>query len=129
VTNRSSKRAKHLVQTLVKRHRGIKVGEVSLKEGEKLLSHCDWAVQATSLGLKAGDPPPLSLKNARPATLVVDLIYHRETALLKEARLRRLPRLDGLGMLLHQGALSFEHWTGRPAPLSAMRKALLRRLA
>lgn len=128
IANRSPGRAQRLVQSLVKRHQGIQLGWISLNEGEKLLSGCDWLVQATSLGLKIGDPAPLALKNAQPRTLVVDLIYHRETTLLKEARFHRLPHLNGSGMLLHQGALSFEYWTGRPAPLSAMRKALLSRL-
>jgi shikimate dehydrogenase len=128
VANRSSKRAGQLTQTISKHHRGIKVGSVSFKEGEKLLSKSDWVIQATSLGLKSSDPSPLSLKNARRSTLIVDLIYHRETALLKEAKRLRLPHLNGIGMLLHQGALSFERWTGRRAPSEAMKRALLGRL-
>jgi shikimate dehydrogenase len=85
-------------------------------------------VQATSLGLEIGDPSPFSLARARKTSFVVDLIYHRETAFLREARRRRLPSLGGVGMLLHQGALSFEYWTGQKAPVSVMRKALLDRL-
>jgi shikimate dehydrogenase len=124
VANRSADRALSFVRSLIQRHRGLEVRAVPLNEGEKLLNRCDWMVQATPIGLKAGDPSPFSLKNAPLSTLVVDLIYHRETALLKEARRLRLPHLNGKGMLLHQGALSFEYWTGRPAPLRAMRKAL-----
>jgi shikimate dehydrogenase len=101
---------------------------LGLKEGEKALSDCDWIVQATSLGLKEGDPSPLSLKKARSATWVIDLIYHRETEFLKEAGIRKLPFKNGLGMLLHQGALSFKLWTGQSAPLSDMKRALLRSL-
>lgn len=129
VANRSPARAQQLVRLLSKRHHRLKLGVASLREGENLLSRCDWVVQSTSLGLKPGDPATLSLRGARKGTLAVDLIYHRETAFLKEARRRGLPHLDGLGMLLHQGALSFEYWTGRKAPLKVMRHALERRLA
>jgi shikimate dehydrogenase len=56
---------------------------------------------------------------------VVDLVYRpRETSLLRAARERGLRAVDGLGMLLHQGAIAFEKWTGRQAPLAAMRSAL-----
>jgi shikimate dehydrogenase len=125
VANRSFSKAVQLVGKLSKRHRRIQSGALSLKEGERYLNQCDWVVQATSVGLKKGDPSPLHLKGARFGTLVVDLIYHRETAFLKEAQRLRLPNLGGLGMLLHQGALSFEYWTGQKAPLSVMHKALL----
>jgi shikimate dehydrogenase len=43
--------------------------------------------------------------------------------LLAEARARRAQCAGGLGMLVHQGALSFELWTGAPAPLDVMRRA------
>jgi len=64
--------------------------------------------------------------DALPASAsVVDLVYTpRETAVLAAARARGLHCVDGLGMLLHQGALAFEHWTGRTAPVEIMRAAL-----
>ncbi len=56
---------------------------------------------------------------------VVDLVYTpRETAVLAAARERGLRCVDGLGMLLYQGALAFELWTGRRAPIEIMRTAL-----
>jgi len=86
-------------------------------------------VQATSMGLKKGDGSPISLNRARPGTWVLDLIYHRETVFLKKAKRLSLPALGGWGMLLHQGALSFEFWTGRKAPLKEMKRVLLSQLA
>lgn len=129
IANRSSRRAHQLKKVLQRRHRHLAIQVAHLKEAEKIVSECDWVVQATSVGLKKGDASPLSLKNALRSTWAVDLIYHRETAFLREARNRRMPRLNGVGMLLHQGALSYEYWTGRKAPLTVMRKALLRNLA
>jgi len=56
---------------------------------------------------------------------VVDLVYKpRETAVLAAARSLGLTCVDGLGMLLHQGAMAFELWTHMPAPLEIMRAAL-----
>jgi shikimate dehydrogenase len=51
------------------------------------------------------------------------------TPLLAAARRAGLRTLPGAGMLLHQGALAFERWTGRTAPLDAMRAALRAALA
>ena len=87
----------------------------------------DLVVNATSLGLKPGDPSPLdekqfSLKRTRA---VYDLIYNpAETALLQAAKAAGCKTANGLGMLLHQGAKAFEIWTGKPAPLDVMRRAL-----
>ncbi len=129
ISNRNARKAGDLLRDLRKGFPRLQTGILSLKEGEKLLPDCDWIVQATSLGLKRGDSSPLSLKGARPGTLAVDLIYHRETEFLKEARRIKLSPRNGLGMLLHQGALSFELWSGLSAPLFHMQRALLQHLA
>jgi shikimate dehydrogenase len=87
----------------------------------------DLVVNATSLGLKADDASPLdesrfSLKKTRA---VYDLIYRpAETKLLAAAKAAGCQTANGLGMLLHQGAKAFEIWTGQPAPLAVMRRAL-----
>ncbi|MGH7739441.1 MAG: shikimate dehydrogenase, partial [bacterium] len=69
-----------------------------------------------------------SLKGAARSLWVADLIYHRTTAFLREAHICRLTALNGLGMLLHQGALAFEKWTGVRAPLKVMRQSILEHL-
>jgi len=87
----------------------------------------DLVLNATSLGLKSGDPSPLAEKqfSLRQARSVYDMIYNpAETALLKAAKAAGCRASNGLGMLLHQGAKAFEIWTGQPAPLDVMRRAL-----
>ena len=96
-----------------------------MEESGKVLGTRAWVVQTTSVGLKDGDPSPIPLDRVRRGTWVVDLLYHRETAFLKAARTRGAAAMGGLGMLLYQGALSLELWTGRKAPLEVMRRALL----
>jgi shikimate dehydrogenase len=58
------------------------------------------------------------------SSYVIDLVYTEgETPLLAAARERGVPTLDGLEILVAQGALSLELWTGRPAPIEVMRRA------
>ena len=52
--------------------------------------------------------------------VVCDLIYNRKTLLLQSAQKLGLRTIDGLGMLIHQGALSFQLWTGKTAPTKKM---------
>jgi shikimate dehydrogenase len=62
----------------------------------------------------------------RAGQIVCDLTYNpRETVLLKAAAAQGARTLDGTGMLVHQGALALEYWTGPPAPVEVMRAALL----
>lgn len=79
-------------------------------------------VNATSLGWHA-DATPLPDPPVGPGLLVYDMVY-RPTRLLRESAARGAQTLDGLGMLLRQGALAFTRWTGRAAPLEVMRAAL-----
>ncbi len=90
-------------------------------------SGVDLVLNATSLGLNAEDPPPFdearfSLGNAGAA---YDMIYRpAETPFLRQAKAAGCRTANGLGMLLHQGAKALEIWTGRPAPVDVMRRAL-----
>ncbi|MGN6359118.1 MAG: shikimate dehydrogenase [Thermomicrobiales bacterium] len=85
------------------------------------LAHADLLVNATGVGWHS-DVPPLApeLLDRLPAhALVYDLTY-RHTALLRQAEARGLATLDGLPMLVEQGALALELWTGREAPRRVM---------
>lgn len=87
----------------------------------------DLVVNATSLGMKSGDPLPFdgqkfSLKQAQA---VYDVIYRPAvTPLLVFAGAAGCRTANGLGMLVHQGAKAFEIWTGKTAPLTVMRQAV-----
>ncbi|NJK81241.1 MAG: shikimate dehydrogenase [Chloroflexaceae bacterium] len=87
-----------------------------------LLAESTLIVNATSLGWH-GDETPLPEARFSPGTLVYDMVY-RPTRLLHDAAAQGAHTLDGMGMLLRQGTLAFEHWTGQPAPLDVMRAAL-----
>jgi shikimate dehydrogenase len=70
-------------------------------------------------------PVPADLLASRMT--VSDIVYNpRRTKLLAEAEARGLRTHGGLGMFVYQGAYAFEYWTGRPAPVAAMREAVER---
>jgi shikimate dehydrogenase len=85
----------------------------------------DLVVQATPIGMKQSDTPLLTSEAFREGQVLFDLIYmYPETGIMKEAIAGGAQAANGLGMLLHQGARSFEIWTGTAPDTTAMRKAL-----
>ncbi len=79
-------------------------------------------VNATAVGLGRDDT--LDGLPLVDAGVVVDLVYGAERTPLARRGLERGARVvDGLEVLVRQGARSFERWTGRPAPLDIMRRA------
>ena len=87
-------------------------------------------VNATSVGMGGeGLPLPAELL-ARPPRVVVDLVYHPvQTPLLQAAGEAGARTVDGVGMLVQQGAVAFRLWTGVEAPIEAMNDAARRALA
>ena len=88
----------------------------------------DVVVDCTSVGMHPDTDvePVVPAEWLHEGQLVCDLTYNpRETVLLKAAAARGAATLEGTGMLVHQGAIAFEHWTGLPAPVETMRSALL----
>lgn len=84
-------------------------------------------VNATPAGMHKGEPPIRS-GGIKRSTFIYDLVYNRGTELLNEARKAGARSCGGLGMLLNQGAVAFELWTGKKAPLEVMRAALIKAL-
>ena len=85
----------------------------------------DLVIQATPIGMKPEDTPLLSKEAFREGQMLFDLIYmYPETGIMQEAIAAGAKAANGLGMLLHQGARSFEIWTGKKPDTKAMREAL-----
>lgn len=90
------------------------------------IANVDLVVNATPLGLHHADATPISARLLAPHLMVYDTVYSSgQTALVSTAVEAGARAANGLSMLLHQGALAFEIWFDRVAPLSVMRKALL----
>lgn len=90
------------------------------------LAKTDLIVNATSLGMKPNDARLLPADALLQRHLVFDMVYRADgrTPLLADAAAAGARTVDGLSLLLHQGAISFEHWFGHPAPLEVMREGL-----
>lgn len=85
----------------------------------------DLLVNATPIGLRETDSLPIDEKLLHKNLFVYDLIYNpRETKLISLAKKIGCKCANGLGMLLYQGMLSFEIWTGKSAPREVMEGAL-----
>ena len=91
----------------------------------------DILINATSLGLyPSTNRPPVDYKSIHSSMVVVDVIPNPPTTeFLAMAESRGARTLNGLGMLVNQGAIAFELWTGAPAPTDVMHQELARVLA
>ena len=88
--------------------------KIETEDINKKVSESDLIVNATPLGTHEGDPAPVDLDLLKEGMVVYDLVYARETELLKAAKQKELKCANGLGMLINQGALAFEIWTQKP---------------
>src|SRR5437016_7695942 len=89
------------------------------------MADVDLIVNATPLGLNRSDVAPIPARLLAPHHMVFDVVYGpSKTHLLRAADESGARAANGLSMLLHQGALAFEFWFERHAPIEAMRKAL-----
>jgi shikimate dehydrogenase len=119
VANRDDERARQLAQDL----HPAPVRPMRLDEDvlTRELPRAGLLVNATSLGWHPGETPiALQHLDLLPAGAVVADLTYRNTDLLLAAQARGLKTVDGLAMLVHQGARAFELWTGSPAPVMTM---------
>ena len=127
ILNRTVTKAESLSRDL-KRRLGVDVrfGGLSEVEKEEELKDADLLINATSVGMKPNENlSPVSPNLLKPDLTVFDLVYNPvETKLLKDAKKVGAKVVDGLSMLLFQGAAAFSIWTDRDPPLKVMREAL-----
>lgn len=98
------------------------------KDIQRSLRNCRLLVNASPVGMKEGDAAVIGKELLHKDLFVYDVVYNRETELIRNARSLGLPVSGGLGMLLYQGAHAFEFWTGRKAPIEVMKQALSKTL-
>jgi shikimate dehydrogenase len=131
--------ARAVVHALAQQGVSVKVWNRTMERARSLASDfgaeavqdlptADLLVNCTSVGL--ADPSstfkdlPVDADSLGVYACVVDLVYRAGgTGLLREAKRTGARTIDGIEILVHQGALSFERWTGRAAPLEIMRRA------
>ncbi|MEY2543994.1 MAG: shikimate dehydrogenase [Verrucomicrobiota bacterium] len=134
IANRSLDKAQKLAEELRDFFAGPKVlGPVARLQAIPLeepalrfqIGNVDLIVNATSLGLNRGDASPIPARLLQPHLMVYDTIYSAERTPFVSAAIEAGARAtNGLSMLLHQGALAFEIWFQREAPIEVMKRAL-----
>ncbi|OGV31291.1 MAG: shikimate dehydrogenase [Lentisphaerae bacterium GWF2_45_14] len=124
--NRTVSKAEELAAEITKAFPMVRTAVCSLGDESAVkdfLAESAVLIQCTSLGLKPDDPPPIRPELIPDGICFYDTIY-KNTVLIKYASEHGIRYADGRSMLLHQGARAFSIWTGLPAPVEVMRKAL-----
>jgi len=91
----------------------------------EVIKKCQLLVNASPVGMKEELGPIIDKRSLHKDLSVYDVVYNRETQLIKDTKSLGLPAVNGLGMLLYQGAEAFELWTKKKAPVEVMRNALM----
>ncbi len=123
IVNRSLVRAIDLAAATAANQPALRVRALALSDPavDEVVASCTLLINATALGWR-DDETPLPDPPVGTHCLVYDMVY-RETTLLRAAAARGARVRDGRGMLVEQGALAFERWTGHPAPRALMWQA------
>jgi len=133
VINRTPERAQRLAHDLneyARREVACATG-LDTRTAEEWVRSAEIVADSTDVGMhpRVDVPPVIPPEWIGPDQAVVDYTYNPpDTVLLRAARTRGAQTVTGIGMLVHQGALAWELWTGQPAPVEVMRRALLEAL-
>lgn len=131
LANRTESRAVELAVEFREKFRGVDIHTAPLEKEalRPLMREADIVVNTTSIGMMGRGGLDLPMEELPQHALVSDIVYRPlETDMIKKAVARGLKTHSGLGMLVRQGAITFELWTGMKAPLDAMRKAVMEEL-
>ena len=111
VVNRSVERAEELIERVTSHVRDVDAAAVPWTAAEDTVREADLVVNCTSLGMDPNDPSPVPEEWLRPEHVVFDMVYRADaTPLVREARAAGARALDGLGMLVRQGANAVDIW-------------------
>ncbi len=127
IANRTAGKAEALGREFAEKFPEIEIetSELRSEKTSELLASADILINCSSAGMGGNEPLDLQLEKFMGTFGVYDLVYKPLlTPLVARARELGIKAESGLGMLLYQGAKSFEIWTGGDAPIKVMKKAL-----
>ena len=115
----------------MKFHKNIIGKSLSAASIKKYLKESDMLINATNVGMKPNQNQSIVDSNLLTSNLtVMDIVYNPVgTKLLIAAKEAGARTINGIDMLIHQGAVSFELRTGKKAPLEVMKQAALKQLS
>lgn len=130
VANRTLSRATQLTTDLGHYYPQADLSAIALEAARLPLEETGLLVNTTLLGLDGETIQMVAMNRLPPHAIVYDIVYAPQTTpLLCAAEKQGLATLDGLGMLLHQGARAFKIWTQQTMPVARVKKRLLASLA
>jgi len=131
IANRTIKRAESLAKEFSEKFKGVDVRAIHLKRNtvKEYCRDADLIVNTTSLGMAGKGRLDVDADPLPQNAVVSDIVYTPlKTELLKSAEARGLKTHNGLSMLIRQGVLTFELWTGQKPPVEVMRGAAIEAL-
>lgn len=130
ILNRRLNRAKELARSVSRSSKDIAALKLDEANLAKAMEGAEVLVNATSVGMSPGTgETPLPARLLKPGLVVFDIVYNPvRTRLLREAEAAGARTISGIDMLVWQGAMAFEKWTGRKAPLELMKKEAIKAL-
>lgn len=132
VVARQPAKARQMADSLGPASRCVVTCHWDSEECAAALARCDLCINCTPIGMvpHADAMPPIELTDIPRQAVICDVVYNPPvTAFLAEAARLGFRTVTGVGMLVHQGALALELWTGHHAPLAVMEKAVQAALA
>lgn len=134
VASRDLCRAEQLVENMTPHTGATRLMAVTIGDAEQAVRHAALVVNATPVGMQPCDPSAIPSAWIAPGQVVYDMVYGtaEPTALVRESAARGAIALDGLGMLVCQGATAIDIWNGdspERAPREVMRNAAENALA
>lgn len=122
IVNRNYERARILADDVKRFY--VDITATTWEKMSSVISDCDLFINCTSFGMKHSElegQSPLNARSIPKRALVYDLVYNpQETQLMLNAKRAGARTLGGLPMLVFQGAIAFEIWTGKQAPVDVM---------
>ena len=123
IVNRTPEKTNELAKELIQKTKA-KVISAGLENLKEILSNADILINATSVGMNS-DETLVTSEQMHKNLVVLDIVYSPlKTKLLQEAEKAGAKIIDGLEMLIQQGAIAFELFTGKKAPAKVMRASL-----
>jgi shikimate dehydrogenase len=126
IVGRNLQKVQNLCLEIGQGHSRLKPGYLAIKDLPSILADTDLVINATSVGMSPNsEDSPFDTSVLESHNIVYDIVYNPiKTKLLCEAELLGCPIVTGLGMLVYQGALSFETWFEQKPDIEIMKKAL-----
>jgi len=125
--DKAKEHAGEILKALNQKVNALKLDEANLA---MVLDRADIMVNTTSVGMSPNiDETPVPAKLLKPGLVVYDIVYNPiKTRLLREAEAAGAETISGVDMLLWQGALAVEKWTGLKEPIELMREVVIKEL-